>query len=91
MGIRIVSVLANSLYQLAQSTRIKLPDLMPQRDPVYYVNLVIATWHRLHHPTWQQLLDVLHDIGQRELSQQIDAFMRGKLILKDKSIIKLET
>ena len=77
MGIQIVSVLANSLSQLAQSTGVELPDLDPQRDPVYYANLVIATWHRLHHPTWQQLLDVLKDIGQAELSQQIDAFMRG--------------
>ena len=77
MGIRIVSVLANSLSQLAQSTGVELPDLYPQSDPVYYVNHVIATWHRLHHPTWQQLLDVLKDIGQAELSQQIDAFMRG--------------
>ncbi len=77
MGIRIVSVLANSLSQLAQSTGVELPDFDPQRDPVYYVNHVIATWHRLHHPTWQQLLDVLQDIGQAELSQKIDAFMRG--------------
>ncbi len=77
MGIRIVSVLANCLSQLAQSTGVKLPDLYAQRDPVYYVNHVIATWHRRHHPTWQQLLDVLQDIGQAELSQQIDAFMRG--------------
>ncbi len=77
MGIQIVSVLANSLSQLAQSTGVELPDLDPQRNPVYYVNHVIATWHRLHHPTWQQLLDVLKDIGQAELSQQIDAFMRG--------------
>ncbi len=77
MGIRIVSVLADRLSQLAQSTGVELPDLDPQRDPVYYVNLVITTWHRRHHPTWQQLLDVLQDIGQAELSQQIDAFMRG--------------
>ncbi len=77
MGIRILSVLANSLSQLAQSAGVELPDLDAQRDPVYYVNQVIVTWHRLHHPTWQQLLDVLQDIGQAELSQQIDAFMRG--------------
>ncbi len=77
MGIQIVSVLANSLSQLAQSTGVELPDLDPQRYPVYYVNLVIATWHRLHHATWQQLLDVLKNIGRAELSQQMDAFMRG--------------
>ncbi len=77
MGIRIVSVLANSLSELKKSTRVKLPNLKSQSDPVYYVNPVIATWHKLHHPTWQQLLDVLKDIGQAELSQQIDAFMRG--------------
>ncbi len=77
IGIRIVSVLVNSLSQLAQSTGVELPDLDPQRDPVYYVNQVIVTWCEQHHPTWQELLDVLQDIGQAELSQQIDAFMRG--------------
>ncbi len=77
MGIRIVSVLAKSFSQLTQFIGVELPDLDTQSDPVYYVNLIIATWHRLHHPTWQQLLDVLKDIGQTELSQQIDAFMRG--------------
>ncbi len=78
MGIRIVSVLANSLFQLAQSTGgVELPYIDALCDPKYYVNHVIVAWHTLHHPTWQQLLDVLKDIGQAELSQQIDAFMRG--------------
>ncbi len=78
MGIDIESVLANSHSQLAQSTGVELPDLDPQTDPMDYVEQVIVTWRRLHHPTWQQLLDVLQDIGLAELSQQIDAFMRGK-------------
>ncbi len=78
MSIDIESVLANSHSQLTQSTGVELPDLDPQTDPVYYVQQVIVTWRRLHHPTWQQLLDVLQDIGLAELSQQIDAFMRGK-------------
>ncbi len=75
MGIDIESVLANSHSQLTQSTGVELPDLHPQTD---HVEQVIVTWRRLHHPTWQQLLDVLQDIGLAELSQQIDAFMRGK-------------
>ena len=79
MGIRIVSVLANSLSQLAQSTGVELPDLDPQRDPVYYVTKLLVTWCERHHPTWQQLLDVLQNIGLTKLRKQIDAFMRGKV------------
>ncbi len=78
MGIDIESVLANSHSQLSQSTGVELLDLDPQTDPVLYVCVVIVKWRRLHHPTWQQLLDVLQDMGLAELSQQIDAFMRGK-------------
>ncbi len=79
MDIDIESVLANSHSQLTQSTGVELPHLDPQTDPVDdYVEQVIVTWRRLHHPTWQQLLDVLQDIGLAELSQQIDTFMRGK-------------
>ena len=78
MGIRIVSVLANSLSQLAQSTGVELPDIDPQRDPVYYVTRLLVTWCERRHPTWQQLLDVLQNIGLTKLRKQIDAFMRGK-------------
>ena len=74
MGIDIESVLANSHSQLTQSTGVEIPYLV---YPVDYAEHFIITWRRLHHPTWQQLLDVLQDIGQAELSQQIDAFMRG--------------
>ena len=80
VGIQIVSVLANSHSQLAKSTGVVLPDLDPRKDPVRYVTRVIFTWRERDHPTWQQLLDVLQDIGLTELSQQIDAFMRGEII-----------
>ncbi len=82
MGIDIVSVLANSHSQLTKSTGVELPDLNPQIDPMYYATRLFVTWCELHHPTWQQLLDVLQDIGLTELSQQIDAFMRGKSNLR---------
>ncbi len=78
MGIDIESVLANSHSQLTKSyTGVELPEFDPQRDPMYYIFQVIVTRCEQHHPTWQQLLDVLHDMGLKELSQQIDTFMRA--------------
>ena len=58
-----------------------LPD--PQRDPVLYVEEVIVQWSKrrsLRPPTWKQLLEVFQEMGLREMSQQIEAFMRGKNI-----------
>ncbi len=74
----IMSLVAERHSQLTKSTGVELPDLDPQRDPVYCVIQVMFTWCERRHPTWQQLLDVLHDIGLTELSQHIDAFMTGK-------------
>ena len=89
MGVYIVSVLANIQYQLTTGVqlqpqfdkhgrRIPLPD--PQTAPGQYVEEVISLWsigHSPHPPTWRELLQVLQDIGQLELRQQIEAFMKG--------------
>ena len=91
MGIHIVSVLANIHYQLSTTSgvqlqpqldedgdEIELPD--PQTAPGQYVKEVISQWSNGHSPrppTWRELLQVLQDIGQLELRQQIEAFMRG--------------
>ena len=89
MGVHIVSVLANIHYQLTTSVqlqpqvdmrgrRIPLPN--PQTAPGQYVEEVISRWyfrHSLRSPTWRELLQVLQDIGQQELRQEIEAFMKG--------------
>ena len=89
MGIQIVSALANNHSQLMNGVQLKeqdedgkeivLPD--PQSHPDRYVKVVFSQWSagRSHRPpTWRHLLEVLRDIGLLELSQQIDAFMKGK-------------
>ncbi len=98
MGIQIVSVLASSyISKLTSSSgvtelqqefdeegkNIALPD--PLIDPICYVEEVIAQWSRGHSdrlPTWRQLFLVLQDIGLPELSQQMEAFMKGKNYLQ---------
>ena len=91
MGVHIVSVLANIHYQLTtisgvqlqpqldeDEDEIELPD--PRRAPGQYVEEVISQWsagRSPHPPTWRELLQVLQDIGQLELRQQIEAFMKG--------------
>ena len=91
MGVHIVSVLANIHYQLTTASgvqlqpqldkdgrEIELPD--PQTAPGQYVEEVISQWsagHSPRPPTWRELLQVLQDIGQLELRQQIEAFMKG--------------
>ncbi len=82
MGIDIVSVLANSYSQLSKSTGVGLTVRDPQKVPEYYVTRLLVTWCERRHPTWQHLLEVLQNIGLTELSQQIDAFMRGKNSLR---------
>ena len=91
MGIQIVSALANNHSQLITTSgvqlqeqdedgrQIVLPD--PQREPGQYVVEVFSQWsagHSHRPPTWRHLLEVLRDISLVELSQQIDAFMKGK-------------
>ena len=91
MGVHIVSVLANIHYQFTTTSGvqlqpqldedgdvIELPD--PQTAPGEYVEMVISQWsagHSPRPPTWRVLLQVLQDIGQLELRQQIEAFMKG--------------
>ena len=90
MGVHIVSVLANIHYQLTTTSGVQLqpqidnygrripPD--PQTAPGEYVEEVISLWSAGHSPcppTWRRLLQVLQDIGQLELRQQIEAFMKG--------------
>ena len=90
MGVHIVSVLANIHYQLTtcvqlqpqfdkRGRRIPLPN--PWRAPGQYVEEVISQWsagHSPRPPTWRELLQVLQDIGQLELRQEIEAFIKGK-------------
>ena len=91
MGVHIVSVLANIHYQLTTTSGvvlrphidkrgliIPLPD--PQTAPGQYVEVVISRWsagRSPRPPTWRELLQVLQDIGQLELRQEIEAFMKG--------------
>ena len=91
MGVHIVSVLTNIHYQFTTTSgvqvhpqldedgdEIELPD--PQTAPGEYVEEVISQWsagHSLSPPIWSELLQVLQDIGQLELRQQIEAFLKG--------------
>ena len=83
MGIQIVSALANIHSQLTTASGVQLQDYTPDpdRDPGQYVVEVFSQWsagHSHRPPTWRELLKVLRDIGQLELTQQIDTFMKGK-------------
>ena len=92
MGVHIVSVLADIHYQLTTTSGVQLqpqvdnrghrirtlPD--PQTAPGEYVEEVISQWsagRSPRPPTWRELLQVLQDIGQLELRQEIEAFMKG--------------
>ena len=91
MGVHIVSVLSNTHYQLTTSSRVQLQPQLdrygdeielhdPQTAPGQYVEEVISQWsagHSPRPPIWSELLQVLQDIGQLELRQQIEAFMKG--------------
>ncbi len=92
MGIQIMSVLANVHSQFTASSgvmlvttykgrQLTLPD--PNKDPVRYIEKVIVWWcmgRSPRPPTWRHLLDVIQDIGLIELSQQIEAFLKGKTV-----------
>ena len=85
MGVHIVSVLADIHSQLTSTSQVqlqrtwkRLPD--PQTDPGRYVVEVVSQWSAGHSPrpaTWTELLQVIQDIGQQQLSQQIEAYMKG--------------
>ena len=94
MGIQIVSVLAelhSTLTSLSgvelqpcvddDGDEIALPD--PNTEPAKYVEEVMLQWSagRSHRsPTWRQLLTVLQDMDLIQLSQQIQEFIKGKII-----------
>ena len=94
MGIEIVSVLAESHSTLTSSSgvelqprvdyygrKIALPDL--NTEPAEYVKEVILQWSAgcsRRFPTWRQLLTVLQDMDLIQLSQQIEEFIKGKII-----------
>ena len=90
MGVKIVSVLAEVCYQLTTASEVQLqprvnpisvtawPD--PKTNPCQYVEEVISQWSEGRSPrppTWRELLHVLQDIGELELRQQIENFMKG--------------
>ena len=93
MGIQIVSVMAEHHSTLTSSSGVELqpsvdyygreiaiPDA--NTEPAKYVEEVILRWSagRSHRPTWRQLLIVLQDIGLVQLSQQIQEFIKGKVV-----------
>ena len=93
MGIQIVSVLAERHSTLTSSSGVELQPLVddgdeialpdPNTKPSKYVEEVILRWSagRSHRrPTWRQLLIVLQDIGLVQLSQQIQEFIKGKVV-----------
>ena len=80
MGIQIVSAIANVYSKVAtksgvQLEGVELPD--PQEEPSKYVMEVISMWSAGHNRTWRELLDVLRDVELQDLSQQIEAYMKG--------------
>ena len=85
MGIQIVSALANIHNRLIITSEVqaefhehgyKIEFPNPRRDPGQYVAKVFSLWSA--GKTWRHLLEVLRDSGLPELSQRIDAFMKGK-------------
>ena len=94
MEVHIVSVLADIHYQLTTTCGVQLQPQVnnrghrirtlpePRRTSGQYVEEVISQWsagHSPRPPTWRELLQVLQDIGQLDLRQQIEAFMKGML------------
>ena len=94
MGVQIVSVLAERHSTLTSSSgvelqprvdddgdEIALPD--PNTEPSKYVEEVILQWsagRSRRPPTWRQLLIVLQDMDLIQLSQQIEEFIKGKVV-----------
>ena len=79
MGVHIVSVLANIRYQLTTTSGVPQFGKRGRRAPGQYVEEVISRWsagRSPRPPTWRELLQVLQDIGQLELRQQIEVFMK---------------
>ena len=93
MGIQIVSVLAELHSTLTSSSGVELQPHVNDEDviilsyrntePAIYVEEVILKWsagRSRRSPTWRQLLTVLQDMDLIQLSQQIEEFVKGKII-----------
>ena len=90
-GVLIVSALAKVHYQLTTASAVQLQPIVyngvilspdPQKKPFQYVEEVILQWFKGYSPrppTWRELLQVLQDIGELELRQQIENFMKAAL------------
>ena len=78
MGIQIVSELAKVYSEVATRSGLQLKGVELPDPHIYsgkYVMEVISLWSAGR--TWRELLDVLRDVGLLELSQQIEAYMKG--------------
>ena len=93
MGIQILPVLVKHRSTLTSSSGVELQPRVHRKreiavpdsntEPAGYVEEVILQWSagRSHRsPTWRQLLTVLQDMDLIQLSQQIEEFMKGKII-----------
>ena len=94
MGIQIVSVLAERHSSLTSSSGVELLPrvdddgdeialLDPNTEPAKYVEELIFQWsagRSRRFPTWRQLLTVLQDMDLVQMSQQIEEFIKGKII-----------
>ena len=93
MGIRIVSALAKVYSKVTTRSGLQPEGVRdddgyeielanPQDKPSKYVMEVMYWWstgHSYRPCTWRELLDVLREVGLQELSQQIEAYMKGMI------------
>ncbi len=78
-GIQIKSVLRNNVSQLIAS--IGMDESSPFPLSMFGVRVIFHKWcngEGNRPPTWRQLLNVLEDIGLKELSQHIEEVMKGE-------------
>ena len=81
MGVKIVSVLASHVSQLASLSGVT-PFPWLQSQPEEYVKKLIWRWCAglsSVSPTWKHLLEVISGMGLPELRAEIEAFMKGQL------------
>ena len=94
MGVKIVSVLASHVSQLASLSGVT-PLPQPQSQSEEYVEELISQWcdglSSVSH-TWKHLLEVISGVGLPELRAEIEAFMKGQLhFIHSSLLIGLET
>ena len=94
MGVKIVSVLASHVSQLASLSGVT-PLPQPQSQSEEYVEKLISRWCvglSSVSPTWKHLLEVISGVGLPELRAEIEAFMKGQLHFIHSSLVTgLET